>query len=63
MSAAAETKDFDEYLDDGYEIKSMVIDAGNYVFALQRGRKAAILHVDGINSDFLETLKSVEVGY
>ena len=57
------TRDIEEYLEEGYEIKAMSIDAGRYVFALQRGRKAAVVHVDGVNESFLSTEKSLEIGY
>ena len=60
---AEDYRDLESFLDDGYEIKSITIEAGRYVMALQRGRKAALVHVDGVGEDFLTTEKSIEIGY
>ncbi len=56
-------KELEEFLSEGYEIKALTIAGGNYVIALQRGRKAAILHVDGFDETFLSTEKVQEIGY
>ncbi|MBL4541995.1 MAG: hypothetical protein JKP98_04550 [Rhodobacteraceae bacterium] len=62
-TAVVPEKGLEEFLEEGFEIKGITIDAGRYVVALQRGRRAAIVHVEGVDGDYPETKRVMEIGY